>query len=247
MAIRKSSLTSAYTVGTTANRPAAPAEGTQYFNTTIGGLQIYLNGQWVTHQKPADIIAPSGVTATNQGTSRAFNNGQASISFTPSELGGLATNYVVTSSPGGYTNNGTSSPIVITGLQSNTSYTYTVAASNSYSSATSAASAAVTATTIPATPSAPTTINDVVNYGSAPSQTVSWSAPATGGSAIIDYTVTQVGGSSQTVAGTSATFTGLTAGTSYTYTVLLVMLMDLRLHHLHLLQLQQQQYHKHLL
>jgi hypothetical protein len=111
--------------GTTGNRPSAPTEGTQYFNTTLGGLQIYINGQWVTHLKPVDIVAPTSVAATNQGSSRAYNNGQASVAFTRSELGGSPSLYTVTSTPGSYTNTGTSSPILITGLQSSTQYTYT--------------------------------------------------------------------------------------------------------------------------
>ena len=57
---------------------------------------------------------------------------QAEVSFTaPESDGGAAiTSYTVTSSPGGLTATGTSSPITITGLTNGTSYTFTVTATN---------------------------------------------------------------------------------------------------------------------
>lgn len=217
MTIRKSSLqkSSDYLSGTAAERPASPAEGTEFFNTSTGGLQVYLNGQWVTRQKPADIVAPTNIVATDVGTSRDFNNGKASVAFVPSELGGLATNYQVTSSPGGYVANGTSSPIEVTGLQSSTSYTYTVLASNSYSSANSSASAGVTATTIPQVP----TIGTATDGNNAQSS-VSFTAGATGGLSQT-FTVTSSPGSI-TASGSSSPIivTGLTNDTAYTFTVI---------------------------
>jgi hypothetical protein len=79
--------------------------------------------------------------------------------------------------------------------------------------------------TSPATaPQAPTNVSATGGNGSA---TVSWSAPANGGSPITSYTVTPyIGSTAQTpttVTGsppaTSTTITGLTNGTSYTFTV----------------------------
>jgi Concanavalin A-like lectin/glucanases superfamily/Fibronectin type III domain len=57
---------------------------------------------------------------------------QATISFTtPASNGGSAiTSYTVTSSPGGFTATGTSSPLTVTGLTNGTSYTFTVHATN---------------------------------------------------------------------------------------------------------------------
>ena len=215
MTIRKSSLqkSSDYSAGTSAQRPAAPAEGTEYFNTSTGGLQVYLNGQWVTRQTPPAIVAPSSVVATDLGSGRAFNNGRSSVSFTPSELGGLATNYQVTSSPGGYVANGTSSPIEVTGLQSNTSYTYTVLASNSYSSANSSSSAAVKATTIPQVPTIGT-----ASVGNAQASVSFTPGSASGLSET--YTVTSSPGNISASGSSSPIIvTGLTNNTSYTFTV----------------------------
>jgi len=67
-------------------------------------------------------------------------------------------------------------------------------------------------------PGPPTSVTATAGAGQA---TVSWTAPTnTGGSAIIDYTVTSSpGGLTATTSGTSATVIGLTGGTSYTFTV----------------------------
>jgi hypothetical protein len=69
---------------------------------------------------PTSVVATSGVT-------------QASVVFTaPASTGGASiTSYTVTSSPGGFTSSGSSSPIVVTGLTNGTAYTFTVTAANS--------------------------------------------------------------------------------------------------------------------
>jgi len=102
-------------------------------------------------------LAPTGASATTSGTGRAFNDGQATVSFSLPALSPAATSFTVTSSPGGYTGTGASSPIIVSGLQSDTAYTFTVTATNAAgTSQASAASNSITATTVPATMSAPT-------------------------------------------------------------------------------------------
>ncbi len=84
--------------------------------------------------------APTGVVATAGST-------QASVAFTaPTSTGGARiTSYTVTSSPGGFTASGASSPIVVTGLTNGTDYTFTVTATNSIGTGSaSAASSSVT-------------------------------------------------------------------------------------------------------
>jgi trimeric autotransporter adhesin len=159
--------------------------------------------------------APTAISATNVGTSRAYNNGAATVTITPDTAGGTPSSYTVTSSPGSFTGSGTS-PVTVTGLQSATSYTFTATATNSTgTSGASPASSSITATTVPQAP----TIGAATATG-VTTATVAFTAGATGGSAITTFTATSSPGS---VTGTSATspisMTGLSGGTAYTFTV----------------------------
>ena len=158
--------------------------------------------------------APTINSVSNVGTARPYNDGAVDISFT-ADPRNAATSYTVLSSPGSYTASGASSPIRVTGLASDTAYTFTATATNTYgTSANSAASGSVTATTVPATPGAPS----AVAQGAASNDDVSWSAPATGGSAITSYTWSSSDGKGATQEGTSVSV-AQEAGTSQTYNV----------------------------
>ena len=150
----------------------------------IGGRQVGVRG--LGFQGAGKPNAPTSVTATDVGTGRAYNNGAATVSFTPgSSNGAPITQYTVTSSPSGYTNTGVSSPITVTGLQSNTAYTFTVTATNAVgTSDSSAASASITATTVPQAPTIGTATAGVQ------SATVTYTANATGGKAVSTFTAT---------------------------------------------------------
>jgi hypothetical protein len=146
-------------------------------------------------------------------------NAQATVSFSPPGYNGgsAITGYIVTSSPGGVTASGGSSPIVVTGLSNGTPYTFTVRATNAYgNSVASLASASVTPFSVPNSPTSPIA---VAGIGQA---TVSFSPPVNnGGSAITAYTVTSSpGGFTASGTSTSIEVYGLTNGTSYTFTVL---------------------------
>ena len=93
--------------------------------------------------------APTAVTATATGQTT------ATVSFTaPANNGGSAiTTYTITSSPGGITASGSTSPISVTGLSASTTYTFTVTANNgTLTSVPSAASSAITTSSPPPAP-----------------------------------------------------------------------------------------------
>lgn len=156
---------------------------------------------------------PTIGTATNVGTGRAFNNGAATVTFTPG-AGATATSFTATSSPGGFTATGASSPLTVAGLQSSVSYTFTVTATNAAgTSAASAASNSITATTVP---QAPTIGTATAGEGSA---TVAYTAGATGGATITTFTATSSPGSITGTGASPIAVSGLTNGTAYTFTV----------------------------
>jgi hypothetical protein len=70
----------------------------------------------------------------------------ASVAFTPASTGGTVSTYTATSSPGAITGTSATSPITVSGLNSGTSYTFTVRGANS--TGTSPASSASNSVTI---------------------------------------------------------------------------------------------------
>lgn len=204
--------------GATANRPAFPVVGEFYYNTDKQAFEQYTLAGWFNiAQAPS---APTSVIATDQGSGREYNNGQASVAFTPNSNGGAPSSFVVTPSPATSpaTFTTTSSPVTITGLSSSTQYTYTVTASGTYGTSTSsAASAGVTATTVPQAPTIGTALGSSNSSGTA---TVSFTAGATGGSAITQYSiVSNPETTTQTTSSSPYTFTGLTLDNSYSFKV----------------------------
>ncbi|HUR57439.1 MAG TPA: tail fiber protein, partial [Opitutaceae bacterium] len=146
--------------------------------------------------------------------------GQASVTFAaPSNTGGATiTGYTVTSSPGGLTGSGATSPIVVTGLNNGTSYTFSVKATNALGAgAPSSASNSVT----PFVPSAPDAPTIGLATGGNASASIAFTAPAfDGGSPIIGYTATCSPGLA-TASNTASPIVvgGLANGTAHTCTV----------------------------
>lgn len=114
----------------------------------------------------------------------------AGVAFTPpvSDGGSAITGYTATSSPGGITGTGASSPITVPGLTAGTPYTFTVHATNAVgNSAESAASNSVTPSASATAPGAPTIGTATAGNAQA---VANWTAPASnGGSAVTGYTV----------------------------------------------------------
>jgi hypothetical protein len=167
--------------------------------------------EYISISKP---LTPTSISAVDVGTGRAYNNGAATVSFTPSLSGDSATSYTVISTPGSFSATGTSSPLLVTGLQSNTSYTFKIYATNAAgNSAESVSSSSITATTVPQAPTIGT-----ATYGFEKVD-VAFTPGNTGGKAISSYTVTRSGGGTTSGATSPISVGSLTAGTGYTFTI----------------------------
>ena len=160
-----------------------------------------------------DVPDAPTVSATNVGTSRAYNNGAATVSIS-SPTGGLPSSYSITTSPSTVTTTATSSPVTLTGLSSATAYTATVTPTNVSATGAATTSSSFTATTVPQAP----TIGTFTDGGTGTTGTLSFTAGATGGSSITGYTYSTDGTTYSAASGTTSPFslTGLSVGT-YTF------------------------------
>lgn len=157
----------------------------------------------------------TNLTATNVGSGRAFNNGRIDLSWTNPTSGNTPTGYRIFR--GGSeiaTVNHPTNTYSNTGLNSATSYSYTVRAYDDYASSTDSNTATATATTVPATPSAPSA-STVANTAQ---DSVSWSAPANGGLSITNYNWESNDSKSGNTTSTSVTV-NQEAGTQQSYRV----------------------------
>ena len=203
------------------------SSGSAFPTNTYQSEGYYVDPVFSTGASASAPGAPTGVTAS-------AGNGSAVVSWTaPSNGGSPITSYTVTPFIGSaaqtpVTVNGSppASSTTVSGLTNGTAYTFTVSATNAVGAGpASAASSPVTPAPPATVPGAPAGVSATAGDGSA---VVSWAAPGSdGGSAVTSYTVTPFVGSaaqaSVTVSGsppaTSATVSGLTNGTAYTFTV----------------------------
>lgn len=120
--------------------------GTCTINADQAGNSSFAAAAEVTQSFTVAAVLPGAPTI---GTATA-GNAQASVSFTaPAFTGGASiTGYTATSNPGGLTATCANSPCVVTGLSAESTYTFTVTATNAVG--TGAASGASNAVTIPA-------------------------------------------------------------------------------------------------
>ena len=197
-------------------------QGTQ--TLYLAGAFLHWNGTTgTTHQSLiAFSFAPSTPTAPNAptGVSATAGDTTASVSWTaPGDGGSPITSYTVTPSPadGTVTMTGPTSATV-TGLTDGTTYTFTVTATNLIGTSDPSAPSNQVTPQAPTAPDAPTGVSATAGDTTA---SVSWTAPGDGGSPITSYTVTPspADGTVTMTGPTSATVTGLTDGTTYTFTV----------------------------
>jgi hypothetical protein len=188
--------------------------------TTPEEYQSYVNR--VSGSAPAPAPAPTyTVPDPPTNVSAVGGNAQATVSFTPpaNDGGSEITLYIVQSSPGGIVASGVSSPIIVPYLSNNTSYTFTVIATNSVGdSEASSASSSITTTT--PTSSAPTItgMNALIN-----SLIVTFTAPASFGT-IANYEYSLDGGASfvplsPVDAASPITISSLTPTTAYSVAI----------------------------
>lgn len=148
---------------------------------------------------------------------------------TPGNNGSPITSYTASASPGNQnasTSDGVTTHVLVDGLTDGTSYTFTVTATNAIG--TGPASAASNPATPSGQPFAPSAPVHTVNHPEDGQATLSWNPPSVqgdgtpgdNGAPITGYTLTaSPGGATVTVSDTTAVFTGLTDGTTYTFTV----------------------------
>ena len=173
------------------------------WDNILGSGKYKLHWNYIETQIGAN--PPTNLVATTTSTT------SASISFTPAS--GIITSYTVTSSPSGFTGTGASSPIVVSGLNPNTVYTFTATSNGNFgtSGASLPSNAITTISNAPIIGTATQTGTTTAN--------IAFTAPS-GTGTITSYTATSSPATSP-ISGASSpiAFTGLNPNVVYTFTV----------------------------
>jgi hypothetical protein len=199
-----------YAYGTTSSFPSSTYNATNYWVDVLYAIPV-----------PGQV---TGATATASGQT------SADVSWTAPSSGGPVTSYKITpfigssaQTPKVITGSPPATSTKVTGLTSGTTYTFTVQAINASGAGPSSAQSNAVTPVAAVAPSAPT---GVAAQPASQSARVTWTLPdSDGDSPITGQTITPyVGSTAQTpvqvsASATSATVTGLTDGTSYTFKV----------------------------
>ena len=167
--------------------------------------------------------APTNVVATLSGNNAAVITWDAPINRNGSinNGGSIITSYIITCSSGFTLNvSGSLTSALFTGLSNSRTFTFTMVAINRIG--TSPQSARSNEITILSVPNAPTNVLAELSGNNA--ATITWNPPFNGGSVIIKYTITCNTGTPLDVSGslTSALFTGLSNGSTFTFTMVAI-------------------------
>ena len=164
---------------------------------------------------------PLTIPGTPSGLSADPGNGRVSLSWSiPSSNGGAVIDYYIVYQNGTDIAHQTSNSLIVSGLTNGVSYTFKVAAHNIAGNGPQSSGVATTpmaVTTAPTVPGIPTGL--AATSGSA-QVSLSWTAPASNGGALIDYYIVYLNGSDvQHSTGTAASVTGLDNGQTYDFSV----------------------------
>ena len=201
--------------------------------TSVGPNHLDTKGMAVDASGNLYVATDDGVVELPSAPMAVAGDGEAAVSFTPPNFNGGApvTGYTVTATDltdperADVVVTGTTSPITVTGLVNGDSYSFVVTADNALGTG---APSAATNSVVPSgastsTPGAPASVRATRGDGSA---SVAFTAPASHGSPITQYTVTVAdqtspGSGGQKVTGTASPIlvSGLTNGHSYRFTV----------------------------
>jgi hypothetical protein len=205
------------------SRTATPtAIATQILaKATTGGVTMAHGSASAGTQSPNLLLYTCGTicySSAPNAVSASAGNASATVSWAlPDSDGGSAiSGYTATLNPGGFTctTDAAGRSCTVGNLTNGTSYSVSVTATNSLGTGIPSTEIQVVPATVPSAPSAPSA---VAGDGSA---TVTWVAPANGGSAITSYTVTATpGGATCTTTELSCLFSGLQNLASYTFNV----------------------------
>ena len=219
-----SSSPAGYTSGALASNATSVTTGAVLTNGTSYTFTILVtNANGLTNSVTTAAVTPYGVAGQPTGLAATAGVRQIGLTWNAGPTNGAAiTNYRITQTGGAnntiYVGSAALSS-TITSLSNNTSYTYTVAATNdNVNYGTDSTSASATTFTVP---SQPQSLSGAQN-GTAGQLVLSWTAPSsTGGSPITSYDVALNSAFTTSVANlgstaTTYTFTGLTKATLYT-------------------------------
>lgn len=206
--------------GTTAQRPSNPSIGDVFYNGSLGILEIFTSDGWKTCSAAPD--KPTiAVTDASSADAYSASGGKLQVVFTAGSYGGFPSQYTAFTTSGGFSSSSSTSTVTISGLTPGTAYTvYGTVYNGLGTSPNSDNSAATTPSTKPQAP----TIGTATLNGQAVN--VTWTLGSNGGKNltalnVIPYlngTTAQTATSVSTSA-SSATITGLTVGSSYTFKV----------------------------